>query len=53
MTNFGTHISHKRFDQEKLITKGYFSQYALPIQKLKHKNMQLLDNMYLKTIQKH
>ncbi len=54
MTNFKTHISHKRFDQEKLITERLLFTIRIAHSKAEtQKNMQLLDNMYLKTIQKH
>ncbi len=46
-------LVQQSFDQEKLIAKKVtFHDTHCPLKKLKHKNMQLLDNMYL-TIQKH
>ena len=46
MTNFRTHTSHKRFDQEKLITERLLFTIRIAHLKLKHENIQLLDNMY-------
>ena len=48
-TNHNTELVPIKFWSRKANNKkDYFSQYALPIQKLKHNNTQLLDNMYYK-----
>ena len=47
MTNFKTHISHKRFDQEKLITERLLFTIRIAHSKAETKRASnFLDNMY-------
>ena len=53
MTNFETHISHKRFDQEKLITERLLFIIRIAHSKAETQEHPTFGQYVLKTIQKH
>ena len=53
MTNFKTHISHKRFDQEKLITERLLFTIRIAHLKAETQEHATFGQYVLKTIQKH